>query len=79
MAGPAAGADGDVAGAVRVEDEDVGVGHDGAGSDGDPGVAVRDGLDLEVEGPLAGLGGGLRDADGHAELVRYWAVAYQLC
>lgn len=52
-----AGADGDVAIAVGVEDEDVGVGHDGAGPDGNPGVAVGEGLYLEINSPLAGLGG----------------------
>lgn len=78
VARPEAGADGDVAGAVGVHDEHVGAGHGGAGADGDPGVARRDGLDLEVEG-VGGGGGGLGDADGHAELLGDGAVGLEGC
>lgn len=55
MARPPASADGDVAGAVGVEDEDVGVRHDGAGSNGNPGVTVGDRLHLEIDCSFAGL------------------------
>ena len=66
---PVAGADGDVAGAVGVDDEDVRAGHLGADAQADPLVGGRGG-ELEVDG----AGGGGRDGGGggDADLV-VWA------